>query len=330
MFAQPPQQQLPALDHLQRGNVTVHLLRRLGHALYQSPKLRVADGGEQHQVPAKQSGSRLNHLRRGGGLRKVGQPDDEAPLRVKAQKQVSRSRMIGFVQLAADQRESVKKGAEVRRAPSCRQARLRHAAVREQSHSVTGVERNVGERQGRRGRVVEFGEGNGPAVHPGQHQPAGVQDDQDGLATLGVIDLRDELGAASRRRPADVPRLIALSILPQALKFAAQAGLPLQTLFLLHLPGADQVKGVLVRLLQVRVDAEGLIEIGNGPALRQLHRALKSEEDGSGRDVAPLDRSDRISPARAQKARSVQLHLGWLGAQGTRDVVIQDGVAGRV
>src|SRR2546421_567303 len=98
-----------------------------------------------------------------------------------------------------------------------------------------------------------------------------------------------------RAGPADVARLVALAILTQAFKLPPHPRLALEPLLELDLAAANQVEGVTPRLLQVRVHADCLGEVGRVPALGQLEGALVAKGRPSDSNVPALGRLDRIN-----------------------------------
>jgi hypothetical protein len=78
------------------------------------------------------------------------------------------------------------------------------------------------------------------------------------------------------------------------LKFASLAVLAAPALFHFHLFAADQVQGLAAGLLEIRQDADGLRNLGDGPTFGESEAGLVANEQAAGVNIATLARLNRI------------------------------------
>ena len=104
------------------------------------------------------------------------------------------------------------------------------------------------------------------------------------------MNLGHQVRAAGSRRPANVAVFIALTELAEAFEFAAESPVPLQPLFELHLPAANQVKHGAAGLFEIRVDAHGLRKLCRRPTLGDSKYALIAQVNEAKIRVPPFAR----------------------------------------
>src|ERR1017187_2248372 len=119
----------------------------------------------------------------------------------------------------------------------------------------------------------------------GQHQPAGVDDDEDGLTSLHLVDFADQLAMAGGGRPADITDLVGIAILAQAFEITATPQKSLQAFLLLDLAATHQVKRIALRFAQVGINANRLAEFRDGPALCEPEGSVIAQIDAPDQNV---------------------------------------------
>jgi hypothetical protein len=119
---------------------------------------------------------------------------------------------------------------------------LNVAAIGEQAHTISAVHRDLSERKGRIGGVIEFRDGNTTGLgHFRAQQAAGIEDDPDGLAAFDLKNTGNQSVATRSRRPGNVAEFVPFAIFAQAVEFATLPALALAALFEFHLAAANQV-----------------------------------------------------------------------------------------
>ncbi len=251
-------------------------------------------------MAAEQLDCAVDDLGAHGGFCQIGDPEDEGAARLKAIQGGSGAQVVGLAGFGVGLGEGFNNLAEMRAAAAGKNALLHGAAVDEQSDAIAGVESQLG--HGHRGGtgVVELGVtepagigwgGRGSALQ----QPAGVEDDPDGLAALRLILAGDELAAASGRGPADVAQVVALKILAEALEVASEAALAHLAQLEIDLAAAGEEDLLVFALAQGRIDAHGLLERRHGPTLDEPERRSIAHKERSGRRIAALAGLDAIA-----------------------------------
>src|SRR5262249_51039151 len=129
---------------------------------------------------------------------------------------------------------------------------------------------------------------------PRPHQPSGVDDDPDGLTSLGTIRPGDEASASSRRRPADVAQLVAFLELPQALEVAPEAERSCAAPLDGELPRTNQCERLALRYADVWIHAHGLLQRNDGPALRQAEQPAVADGSNAHLDVTASGGGPRV------------------------------------
>ncbi len=138
-------------------------------------------------------------------------------------------------------------------------------------------------------------------------QPSRVQNDPHRLAALGLVAARNQLAAPRRRRPAHVTQVVALEILAQALKVAAQPALLAPAQLQLDLPSAREENLLVLALPQRRIHAHRLLHRRHGPALHQSKWRSVTNVDCSGARIPALARLNFVSQRRANPWKNAQV-----------------------
>src|ERR1051325_7505316 len=115
-----------------------------------------------------------------------------------------------------------------------RQALPYPTSICDQSNAIAGIQSYLCQTQSRIRCIVQFAEFTDARTH----KTAGVDDDPDYLATLDLINARDQLPAACGGGPADIAVFIAFAIFTQAVELAPNAPDTGMTLFHLNLAAA--------------------------------------------------------------------------------------------
>ena len=222
--------------------------------------------------------------------------------------------MIAFDRLGPRLRQHLEQAAQVPRAAIGRDPRVDAAAVGDQPDAIAGRLRDVGQRQGGVDGGIELGAIAGARAQ----QAAAVEHDPHRLAALRAIEARDELAPPRRRRPAHVAPIVAVAIVAQPLELAAGAVLARPPPLGDQRLAAHQVQHVMLRRVEIRVDADRLLDRDARPAGGELPGARVAHRDRPDRRVAALGRRDGVLAARRPRRPGRERHLGHVATERRR------------
>ena len=188
------------------------------------------------------------------------------------QQRGGRGGVVAFDRLGPRLREHLEQAAQVPRAAIGRDPRVDAAAVGDEPDAIAGRLRDVRQRQRRVDGGIELGAIAGARAQ----QAAAVEHDPHRLAALGPIEAGDELAAPRRRRPADVAPIVAVAVVAQPLELAAGAVLARPPPLGDQRLAAHQVQHVVLRRVEVGVDAHRLLDRHARPARRRASRRSRS------------------------------------------------------
>src|SRR5208282_270352 len=229
--------------------------------------------------------------------------------------------MVGFESFAMDLSHAFHQGAQMGHAASRPHALLRLAAVGEKSDAVARIERDLREAQSCIHSVVELGQ----AIHARPQQTARVEHKPQGLASLDLVNLGDQLSAPRGCAPTDIAEFVAFAKIAQTLEFAALPPLALQPLFKLDLPAADQVDAQLLRLFDIGVDTHGLSETRSRPSLGNAQRTLITQPGIAEMRVAARAGLDCVRSAAGAICRRRDFDAWKIATQSLRSFVVHSG-----
>src|ERR1700681_776542 len=191
------------------------------------------------------------------------------------------------------------------------------APVGQHADAIARIQSHLRESERGVHREVELAQ----AAHSRAHQAAGIDQNPHRLALLDLVEPRDRLAAPRAGGPADVAELVSLAVFAKTLECRARTagarGAPLE----LDLAAAHQEDGLPLGFLQVGIRDHRLCEVGPGPALGDLHRALVSDVRVAQARLAAFVRHDEVAPLRLALRADVDLKLGRLDAQLWRYVI---------
>jgi len=147
-------------------------------------------------------------------------------------------------------------------------------------------------RGGRQAGALEWELGGGSRHgDAGAHEAAAVDDDPDGLAALGLILAGDEGAAAGGGGPADVAEVVAFAVFAEGFEVAAETALTGLAELEVDLAAPGEEDLLFLAGAQGGVDADGLGEGREGPALGEAEGGSIAYVEASGFGVAALLRT---------------------------------------
>ena len=192
--------------------------------------------------------------------------------------------MIGFGNFLMSIGQAFHDLAHVKKAASQAHALLNLTSINQQANAVAGVKRDLGKRKSGVDGKIELGQ----FAYAGAQQPAGIDDQPDGLASFHLKEPADQLSPPGCRCPADIAELITLAIFAKTLEFAAHAPLAYQPFFQLDLTGTVEENVLAPGFFQIGEYADGLFQGGFGPAFRKTGGALVAQVNVTRLDIATL------------------------------------------
>src|SRR5208337_4770548 len=147
---------------------------------------------------------------------------------------------------------------------------------------------------------------------------AGIYNQKHGLTSLHLVHFADQLAVPCCSRPANIADFVRLTILAQAFELAPSSYQALQPSLLLDLPATHQVKCVAFGFTQVRVNADRLAEVSNGPTLCEPDWAAIAQKNPAHLNVAPSRGVNHVGRRAAPAGRNRQHELRQFPAENGR------------
>ena len=138
------------------------------------------------------------------------------------------------------------------------------------------------------------------------HQPPGIENDPDRLATLGLVEAGDELAAPGRGCPADIAQVVAGEVFAQAFEVAAQASLTHLPELQIDLAASGQEDLLVFALAQRGINTHRLLRAAPRPSAPQVREASVANKQRSGARISALARFNAIANRGAQAGKSAE------------------------
>src|ERR1017187_2279719 len=163
----------------------------------------------------------------------------------------------------------------------------------------------------------------GHGSHPGAHQPTAIQHNPNRLAALCLVLTGNRAAPARRGRPANVAQIVALTVLAQTLKIAAQPALSRLAQLEIDLAAAGEKDLLLLAGAQGGVNPHRLYEGRLGPALGEPQRRAVADVKPARLPIAALLWFDAVPHARRHTRKCGQPVRRRFQNQGRRQIVHQ-------
>src|ERR1700732_438492 len=181
------------------------------------------------------------------------------------------------------------------------------APIGQQPDPVAGIQSDLGQGQGGVNGIVQLTEARDPCTH----EPAGIEQDPDGLTPLNFVETSDQLSATRAGRPADVAELIPLAVFTKTFEGSTGAADARVTLFQFYLAAADEINRMAFGLLQVLVGSDSLRHRNLRPTFSDSHRTLVTNVNISKISFPASHRQDRVLCVRPTMRAGRHLPVRW-------------------
>ena len=278
------------MDHFLSGGNLIHLINVFWSLCCKLIQVGLPDDDKQHQVARHQTRSGFNHFRSHRRFRQIGDPNHQtAPLLI-VEQPAGGLQVVALPLVFLHQSKLPHHLHQVCTAASGRNPLPDPASIGQQPDPVSGIQSDLSQGQGSVNCIVQLAEARDPCTH----EPAGIEQDPDGLTPFNFVETSDQLSATRAGRPADVAELIPLAVFTETFEGSTGAADARVTLFQFYLTAADEINRMAFGLFQVWIGSDSLRYRNLRPTFSDSHRTLVTNVNISKISLPASHRQDRV------------------------------------